>query len=157
SRKGTTLTAVGELVERGVRERRIPAVVTFNYDDLLEEELERRGVPHHVVAAPGRARGDGVPIVHPHGFLPRESPDEASGIVLTEDDYHRVGDAVFHWASGEIVHHLRHGTALFLGLSMSDPNLRRLLDAARVRGEIPAHWLVQRRKRAREEETADLH
>ncbi len=34
---------------------------------------------------------------------------------------------------------------LFIGLSMLDPNLRRLLDASYVYGDVPAHWQVQKR------------
>ncbi len=141
----TSLHAVADLIERGVNERRIRAVVTFNFDDLLEQELARRKVPFHVVTDGRRSSGRGLPIVHPHGYLPREGPLSKSSIVFTEDDYHRLTDTVFHWALTEIVSFLRHQTVLFLGLSMSDPNLRRLLDASYVRGDVPAHWLVMRK------------
>jgi hypothetical protein len=145
SSRETTLSALATFIAHGVEARKIPAVVTFNYDDLLERALSRLGVPHHVVAGDRRVEGRGIPILHPHGFLPKSGP-VSEGVVFTEDEYHRLGGAVFHWAHGEIVHHLRRHSALFVGLSMSDPNLRRMLDASYVHGDIPAHWQVQRRR-----------
>jgi hypothetical protein len=142
----TTLSAIADLIAEGASQGLIPAVVTFNYDDLLENELTRRNVPHYPVWSHRQTRGRGLPILHPHGFLPRKGTPPDAGVVFSEDEYHRVSGTVFHWAVEDVVHHLRHHSALFLGLSMSDPNLRRLLDASYVRGEIPAHWQVQRRK-----------
>jgi hypothetical protein len=157
SRTPTTLDAIAELIDRGAHEGRIPAVVTFNFDDLLEQELARRKVHFHVVGSDRRAPRKGLPILHVHGFLPRRGPlPESPGLVFTEDDYHQLSSSVFHWALTELVGHLRHHTALFLGLSMSDRNLRRLLDAAYVRGDIPVHWQVQRRHQISEEERAAL-
>jgi hypothetical protein len=70
---------------------------------------------------------------------------EECQLVFTEDDYHGLTTSIFHWALTAIVHHLRHNTVLFIGLSMLDPNLRRLLDASYVFGDIPAHWQIQKR------------
>ena len=86
-------------------------------------------------------------ILHPHGFLPREGDGGSPSIVSAEEDYRELSAIVFHWALTEIVAYLRHSHVLFLGLSMSDPNLRRLLDASYVRPDIPAHWQLQRRHR----------
>jgi hypothetical protein len=65
-------------------------------------------------------------------------------VIFTERNYHELTETVFHWALTEIVTHLRHHTVLFIGLSMSDPNVRRLLDACR-NSDIPPHWQLQRR------------
>jgi hypothetical protein len=71
--------------------------------------------------------------------------------VFTEDDYHKLTETVFHWGLSEIVSELRHSTVLFIGLSMSDPSLRRLLDATR-NSEIPPHWQVQLRHQVHDHE-----
>jgi hypothetical protein len=65
-------------------------------------------------------------------------------MVFTEPDYHRLTETMFHWGLSEIVDALRKRTVLFLGLSMSDPSLRRLLDLSR-NARIPPHYQVQRR------------
>jgi hypothetical protein len=145
----TTLDAVVELLRRSAAGGHVPAVVTFNFDDLLEQALTARRVPHHVIADDRRARGAGVPIIHAHGFLPMTGPAGDSPLVFTEDDYHHLTDSVFHWALTRIVGFLRECTVLFVGLSMSDPSLRRLLDASHRRGERPDHWQVQKRHAVR--------
>lgn len=147
----TTLDAVAALLQRAAPQGNVAAVVTFNFDDLLEQALTQRGVPHHVVHDDTRRRDEGLPIVHPHGFLPRAG-EPSESLVFTEDDYHRLTESTFHWALTRIVTHLREQTVLFLGLSMSDPSLRRLLDAGHRRGDRPAHWQVQRRHAVRDEE-----
>jgi hypothetical protein len=141
-----TLAAVAELVDRAVRGDHLAAIVTFNFDDLLEQELRRRQVACHVVHGARRATGRGLPIVHVHGYLPqRGSVPEDPGLVFTEDEYHRITEVAFHWAATAIVSYLREHTGLFIGLSMNDPNLRRLLDASRFPKDRPRHWQVQRR------------
>jgi hypothetical protein len=142
-REGTGLAALADLIASGKRGQ-VPAVVCFNFDDLLEAELSVRGVEHYSVWHEGRTSGRGIPIIHPHGFLPRAGPLDGHAIVFTEDEYHQLNELTFHWAMTEIVSQLRKNTALFLGLSMSDANLRRLLDVS-YNAEYPAHWLVQRR------------
>src|SRR5262249_23019768 len=83
-------------------------------------------------------------IIHAHGYIPRRGDPPIAEIVFTERDYHALTEGVFHWALTEIVWLLRHCTVLFIGLSMSDPNLRRLLDASLAIGQ-PAHYQLQKR------------
>jgi hypothetical protein len=141
-----TLAAVAKLVERAAQGGHLAAIVTFNFDDLLEQELRRRQVAYHVVHGARRATGRGLPIVHVHGYLPQQAPvPEDPNLVFTEDDYHRITEVAFHWAATAIVSYLREHTGLFIGLSMNDPNLRRLLDASRFPKDRPRHWQIQRR------------
>jgi SIR2-like protein len=157
SRPPTSLDAVADLVARSSRSRGVAAVVTFNFDDLLERALERRHVRCTVIANANRVRLGGIPIVHPHGYLQQRASDPGSrpNVVFTEDDYHRLTGSAFHWALTMILEQLRNHTALFIGLSMSDPNLRRLLDAAHTGGQ-PAHWQVQKRHEIRDRERAQV-
>jgi hypothetical protein len=138
----TTLQAVADIVTKV--KGNVPAIVNFNFDDLLEQELKHRGFSYVSVASPGRAPHGPVPIIHAHGCLPQNEPIPEGGIIFTERDYHALTEGVFHWALTEIVWNLRHRTVLFVGLSMSDPNLRRLLDAACSAGPAP-HYLIQRK------------
>ena len=147
-----SLDACADLIARTTGNRGVAAVVTFNFDDLLERALDRRRVRYCVVSDASRALDGGIPIIHPHGYLSQQ-PAPAS-IVFTEDDYHRLSDSVFHWAPTSILSHLRSHTALFIGLSMSDPNLRRLLDAAHPSGSRPAHWQIQKRHQIQKQDRA---
>ena len=152
----TALDACADLIARTTATRGVAAVVTFNFDDLLERALDRRRVRYCVVTDESRVVDRGIPIVHPHGFLAQQGHNEErpANIVFTEDDYHRLTDSVFHWALTTILAHLRSHTALFVGLSMSDPNLRRLLDAAHPAGGAPVHWQIQKRHEIRDQERA---
>ena len=94
-------------------------------------------------------------MIHPHGYIPRAGPISRQDIVFTEPDYHKLTESVFHWGLSEIVDRLRKNTVLFIGLSMSDPSLRRLLDASRNSG-IPPHWQIQKRHEIRDHEFLEV-
>lgn len=146
----TTLRAVADLIEHSVpRQNGVERVVTFNFDDLLEQELRARGFEHTVVTDEKRKARAGFKIIHPHGYIPREGEAHRRAIVFNETDYHDLTESVFHWGLSEIITSLRHSTVLFIGLSMSDPSLRRLLDAAK-NSDIPPHWQIQKRHAVRE-------
>ena len=148
----TSLQAIAELVEKS--RGNVRCVVTFNFDALLEEELEQRNVRPVPIVSGDRQTSGGFRVIHPHGFVPRQGEIDRSRLVFTEDDYHKLTDTVFHWGLSEIVSELRHSTVLFIGLSMSDPSLRRLLDATR-NSKIPPHWQLQQKHRVRDQEQAD--
>jgi hypothetical protein len=153
-RERTTLDAIADLVASGSARGSVEAVVTFNFDDLLERALVRRGVSIQSITSGDRQVHGGVKVIHAHGYLPRVGPLSRCDIVFTELDYHRLTESVFHWGLSEIVEHLRKSTVLFIGLSMADPSLRRLLDASR-NSKIPPHWQIQRRHDIRDHEMAD--
>jgi len=149
----TTLTAIANFIAKS--NGGIPAVVSFNFDDLLEQELSTRGVDHLIVTTGARRGHDRLPIIHPHGFIPRTGDLLASDVVFTERHYHALTETAFHWALTEIVNYLRHHTVLFIGLSMSDPSLRRLLDACR-NTDIPPHWQIQKRHEIHDRERFEV-
>jgi hypothetical protein len=153
----SSLGAVVDLIALGAKEKRVAAVVTFNWDDLLERELGRRKIAHHVVTSGRPIPRSGIPILHPHGYLPRTGPLGDQSIVFSEDEYHRLVDSPFHWATTALLGHFRQHTAVLIGLSLSDPNLRRLLDASRYPGDRPRHFQIQRRYRLTDEERVRAH
>jgi SIR2-like domain len=141
----TALKAVAQLTARSEEDGRcIPLIVTFNFDDLLERELEALGVLYQTVYSDARRKGHGLPIVHPHGFLPRMGDPPESDLVFAEFEYHQLSFSSVHWAQVEMLNALRNYTVLFVGLSMSDPNLRRLLDASRSASEPASHFLFRK-------------
>jgi hypothetical protein len=150
----TTLRAIADLAAARGRSGGLASIVTFNFDDLLERELARRKVPVRLVVGPERQRGAGLPVIHAHGFVPRAGECSRTSLVFTETDYHRLTESIFHWGLSEIVERLRKNTVLFVGLSMSDPSLRRLLDASR-NSDIPPHWQIQKRHQVRDREISE--
>ena len=113
--------------------------------------MERREIPTISIFDGARQHSDHFRIIHPHGFVPRVGPIVRDHVVFTENDYHDLTHKTFHWGLSEIVNELRHSTALFIGLSMSDPSLRRLLDASQ-NSKIPPHWQLQKRHQVRDQE-----
>lgn len=118
----------------------VRAVVTSNFDDLLEAKLVGAGiacVPHYTTRR--RERTSTLPILHIHGYLPSDERrwqeiDHQQNIIFAEDDYHSLTYTSFHWAIEELTHFMRTSTILFIGCSMRDPNVRRLLDATSTPG-----------------------
>lgn len=151
----TTLQAIAELIAKSNKQSGVDSIVTFNFDDLLEQELRRRKVAVQSVTSNDRQQGDRLRVIHAHGFVPKNGAISRKDIVFTEPDYHRLTESVFHWSLSEIVERLRKSTVLFIGLSMSDPSLRRLLDASR-NSKIPPHWQIQKRHEIRDHEVLQV-
>jgi hypothetical protein len=150
----TTLRAISELIARGDGRSGVDAVITFNFDDLLERELRQQKVAVQSVTSRERQHGAGLRVIHAHGCIPLAGPISREDIIFTEPDYHRLTESVFHWSLSEVVERLRKSTVLFVGLSMSDPSLRRLLDASR-NSDVPPHWQIQRRHEIRDHEVLE--
>jgi hypothetical protein len=89
-----------------------------------------------------------LPIFHVHGFLPSKGklPDNAD-IVFSEDAYHTQFIDPFSWSNLVQLNYLNTSTCLFLGISLTDPNMRRLIDVSKRKSgkdEIN-HYIIKRR------------
>ena len=139
-RGNATLRAVAQLVERSSPKagRGVEAVVTYNYDDLLELALGDR-TRYQVVHTPDCERDGSIPIYHVHGYVPIRSDPSSSAdqIIFTEEQYHEATNAVYSWSNIVQIRGLSSSTGLMVGLSLSDRNIRRLLHALR-RSPVPA-------------------
>jgi hypothetical protein len=143
-RTGTSLDAVVDLIHAAqAAGKPVPAVITLNYDDLLETKLREKGVPCTSVFKP-YSKEEGVPIYHVHGFLPRDGDIPEQDLVFTESQYHDISSSGFKWSVQTIMHHLYSHHVLFVGISMKDPNLRRFLDAANPDADDPRHYTIRR-------------
>jgi hypothetical protein len=126
--------AIGELC-RPQRERRaLSSIVNFNFDDLIEQTLEKNKIRHRAIFKEGqRPAASELPIYHVHGYLPRDVEPDATAtadIVFSEDAYHSKFIDPFSWSNLTQLNQLHQSTCLFIGLGLTDPNLRRLLDVA---------------------------
>ena len=101
------------------------AVCTYNYDDFLENTAVQN---FKTIASATEGYGiDEIPVYHPHGFLPYTGEPRGE-LILSENDYHELFNTPNHWANVLQLSLLRECTCLLIGISATDPNLRRILD-----------------------------
>jgi SIR2-like protein len=126
-----TLAAVADLCRGANPKRGVRTVITYNYDSLLEMALTRQQC--QAMWKPEKLNGNGkLPIYHVHGFVPiRSAGSTAEEIVFTEEQYHQQAQDPYSWANLVQIQALTSSTGLMIGLSLSDRNMRRLLDALR--------------------------
>ena len=126
----------------------VVSVVNYNFDDLLETELARRTIPYRVVLCdsdePSKSE---LPIYHVHGFLPRVgtlTELQRQTLVFSEDAYHQQFLDPYLWTNITQLNLLRHNVCLFIGLSMTDPNQRRLLEITISKKPGVRHYAILR-------------
>lgn len=121
----------------------VRGIVTYNYDTLLEDEFEELGRHYVRLDRSDRGAGHGIQVRHVHGFLGRTKLQD-EWIVLTERAYHNEYASPFSWSNIVQLNAFRESSCVFVGLSMTDPNLRRLLEAAKQTA-TPKHYCFLRR------------
>lgn len=122
---------------------RLDSIITYNYDDLVESKINSiYGDYCCPIFGDSRMKeGSVLPVYHVHGFIPQSEKALSSTIVLGEKQYHQIYQQSYNWSNVEQIHALSRKTCFFIGLSMKDPNLRRLIDFAKTEdGE--AHHIV---------------
>lgn len=127
------------------------AVVTYNFDDLLENHLKERNIPCvSIFRDMDTFTKDELPIYHVHGYLPREKNDYDENsdnlLVFSEEGYHALIIDPYCWSNITQLNFLRENTCLMVGLSLTDPNLRRLLDIAARKIHQPRHFAILKRQ-----------
>lgn len=118
-----------------VKEKKVDEVITYNFDDILEQELEKIGAKQSkdftsISKDAEISEHNKLPIYHVHGIIPEKGPTDEN-VVFTEEEYHNRYKEVYHWSNIEQLHAMSRKHCFFIGLSMVDPNLRRLLDISR--------------------------
>lgn len=125
-----TLDAVATLCEKSSPGAKgVKSVITYNYDNLLEIALKNYPLQSFFNASPFDPAK--LPIYHVHGLVPLDdSPGSKSEeIVFTEDQYHLSARDSYSWANLVQIQAMSGSVGLMVGLSLSDRNMRRLLDA----------------------------
>lgn len=137
-------------------------ILSYNYDDFLEQYLEQNGVKccslftTKVRYSNGQASTDfygvnGQPdqslrLYHVHGFLPKVAAKSQldtlhmRSICLTEADYNMLYNQPYSWPIASQLSFFRENTCLFIGCSLSDPNIRRLLEITAE--NPPKHYAI---------------
>ncbi len=147
------LKSIVELIHYGQqRKRNVNKIITYNYDDLLEFAIKGKGdlTPYAVCYKDDvdNCNKDLFPVYHVHGLISKyyNPSDNGEYIVLSEESYNDLynkGEKGGRetWINSVQMNALNGNTCLFIGMSMSDPNLRRLLEASRLKkGDICRHF-----------------
>ncbi|UCF08369.1 MAG: SIR2 family protein [Thermoplasmata archaeon] len=127
-----TLRAVTNLCKAKRGERALHAIVTYNYDSLLELALESKDIKAQSVwkEATRLPSEEALPIYHVHGYVPiRGDGSSAEELIFTEEQYHLASHDAYSWSNLVQIQCMSSSTGLMIGLSLSDRNMRRLLDA----------------------------
>ncbi|MGF9715283.1 SIR2 family protein, partial [Paenibacillus naphthalenovorans] len=146
----TAITKLCKPVRNGVG---IRGVVNYNFDDLIEFNFEKHDISHRAIFREGDIpTRDELGVYHVHGFLPRDGKGYTnlakSLLVFSEEGYHNLMLDPYSWSNLIQLNYLRENTCLFIGLSLTDPNLRRLLDIAsrKQESDICKHYAILRKE-----------
>lgn len=139
---------VSEICNMILKQNKIRSAITYNYDTIIEDAIRLKGGRCFSVYRNNRDEDNSFPIYHVHGVVfPEVKSNQTEEVILSEVDYHRVYTEVFDWSNVEQLHALTRCTCFFIGLSMKDPNLRRLLEIAkRYSGNAVRHYVFLERK-----------
>ncbi|MFW2270041.1 SIR2 family protein [Burkholderia orbicola] len=129
---------------------KVKAVLTYNFDDLLERELTGRGLSFKSIFEEFDMAGpEELPIYHVHGFLPEDRsryPNiDKSTFVFSEEGYHQIYRDSYHWSNLIQLNSLKETACLMVGLSLTDPNLRRLLEISTKSIDKPKNFAFLKR------------
>jgi len=164
-RKDSLLRAVADLCQHSL----VKAVVTYNYDNLLEillylihKKHRRRKLGYSVFGKVPPAPPHGsLPVYHVHGFLPltrRLPEDDKARIVLAEEDYYDCAADLLSWQTTTQLHLLQNHTCIWIGTSLKDLNMRRLSHHAKIQGGVRCSFaLMCGKDMLLPEEDADKH
>jgi hypothetical protein len=131
-----------------------PCLHTTNYDDLLELSLRNATSNKRVraVHAGRRSVSDGPRVVHLHGYFPFDPPGVAeekrlaADLVASDLDYHRLSNDHTAWTNRELLNLLDSRSVLIVGMSLTDPNVRRLLaylsEHRKAHDEAHEHFVI---------------
>lgn len=134
--KNKTLYSVARLINRYSKFKDLK-VISYNYDNFLEQYLEKyfhNNINFEIIYEDTGISGHSVPIYHVHGFLPFNKSlrnytfkKYKESIKLTEDDYYYLYNNPYSWQIVSQLDVFRNSNCLFIGCSLTDPNIRRLL------------------------------
>jgi hypothetical protein len=150
------------------------AIITFDADAILHTVFVLFHLRNHMLSTGGkntpkqvfqrvyraisisRSMGNGkkIPIYHLHGcLLPKTHKlrDSREKLIFPESSYQALAGSVFTWAQTTFLHYVQSHRMVFVGLSMSDPNIRKWLswwtvsrkqDIQEVAG-LSDHWPME--------------
>jgi hypothetical protein len=128
----------------------LDGIITYNYDDIIESKLINKDIDIPFQTVYGQATNPdnkSLAIYHVHGYLPRIGKiSDKNAVTLGEFVYHEQYNKTYSWNNIVQINKFRDKTCLFIGTSLSDPNIRRLLDIANSQKENRKfHYILKKR------------
>lgn len=110
-------------------------VITYNYDTNLEYLLRKRGIKYTSVYDENSfvIKDALTTIYHVHGLLPFDKFKESkyiNSLVFNESEYFYLYNNPYSWNISKQMHDFTFNTCLFIGCSLTDPNMKRLLECS---------------------------
>lgn len=121
-------------------------ILTYNYDDYLETYLNKLRVNFNILFDSQCTVNRSLSIYHVHGFLPEVQfkthiqKRYQKSIYLTEEDYNELYNQPYSWQISSQLSFFRENICLFVGCSLADPNIRRLLEMTKK--EARTHYAI---------------
>jgi hypothetical protein len=137
----SALAVASTIVDAVASDHAPEAILTFNAEPLLpslihaisSERGARRYLLDKQVGALSQRRGGRIPYYFCHGLLPvpgvprRRGRSSVDKLVFSETQYLQLGNAAYSWQSAAFYNVCANASAVFVGLSFADPNMRRWL------------------------------
>lgn len=145
----TTLMQIVEALTEADNSHKLPAnIITFNADSLLFslltifniKKISLKSGKYHLpkelykkVTRTFQHWSNCIPIFHLHGSISPHSKkfsknhDSRDSLIFLENSYNNVANNMYTWAQTSFLHLAQTTKMVFIGLSMSDPNIRRWL------------------------------
>ncbi len=125
---------------------RLDSIINFNFDNLIEKSLSLHNIEFCSIWDEGQEHtASELPVYHVHGFLPHNINIENPNLVFSEETYHSQFIDPYSWSNLIQLNTFSENICLFVGLSLSDPNLRRLLDISWRKNQKRKHYIITRK------------
>lgn len=140
----STLRSVVRCIDRNFDKS--DGVLTYNYDDLLERTIEvESNRSFQTIYKDEDLENKDVNIYHVHGYLPRKGnlkSEHANSIILSEEKYNFLLNNPMSWQISNQLTRFRENLCILVGLSISDPSLRRLLESVKMSNSTRFHYAI---------------
>jgi hypothetical protein len=145
------IKAIVEIARPKRNKKGIESIITSNFDDLIESALTQQHIKHRPIWSEGQFYGaDELLIYHVQGFLQQHGRLDPPNLVFSEEAYHSQFIDPYSWANLVQLNTFSSNICLFVGLSLSDPNLRRLLDISWRKNARCRHYIISKRPEQKE-------
>lgn len=108
------------------KSKNLESVITTNFDLLLEESLPNK--LKTISKSIGKNVKSKISVYHVHGIIKRNG--ESSDIVFDEDSYNKIYASPYDWANIIQLEKFVNNICIFIGASLTDTNVRRLIEYA---------------------------
>lgn len=110
-------------------------VITYNYDTNLEYLLRKRDLHYNTVydTTSFITKEAKVDIFHVHGLLPYDKMAEkkyTDSLIFNESEYFYLYNNPYSWNIEKQLNDFNFNCCIFIGISLTDPNMKRLLELA---------------------------